>query len=133
MEGSVQQVIEQSARASHEGTRSFPEHLAALAAVGVEAYQADYRAKSTSYYLRSGETHQLALHVPVFAIPTALDGAALAAAIKDSQRGELKYPEFLARSLAAGVVGYIVWIDARKVTYFGRDGQLYVEPFPTPL
>ena len=131
METSVQQVIEQSARASYQGTRTFREHLAALAAVGVEAYQADYRARSTCYYLRSGETHRIALSAPELAIPAALDDAALAAAIKAAQRGELKYREFLARSVAAGVVGYIVWIDARKVTYFGRDGELHVEPFPS--
>jgi hypothetical protein len=33
---------------------------------------------------------------------------------------------------AAGCAGHRVFIDGRKVMYFGRDGDFYTEHFPTP-
>ena len=55
----------------------------------------------------------------------------IVAAIRGSQVGEVKYPEFIARSMRAGCVGYTVWISGRHVTYFGRNGSTHVEKFPT--
>ncbi len=57
--------------------------------------------------------------------------AALGAAIRGSQSGQVKYPEFLARSRRAGCVGYVVWLAGRHVTYFGRRGEQHVERFPS--
>jgi uncharacterized protein YbcV (DUF1398 family) len=131
VEKPVRDIVEQCARASHEGTRTFPEVIGALLGAGVEAYQADYRRKSTTYYLPTGETHDVTLSVPALATPTPFDVAALQAAIRGSQRGEVKYPQFLQLSMAAGCVGYIVWLAGRHVTYFGRHGEQHVESFPS--
>lgn len=130
MNESLQQLVEDCARAAHDGTRAFPAIVATLAEAGVESYQADYRRAFTTYYLPSGDNHSVALHVPRLELPTPLNVAALQEAIKSSQRGELRYVDFLARSVQAGCVGYIVWIAGRQVTYFGRLGEVHVEKFP---
>lgn len=85
----------------------------------------------TTYYLPTGEQHEVALPAPAIEIPTPFDAVALQAAIKGSPRGEVKYPEFLQRSFAAGCVGYVVWIVGRHVSYFGRLGEQHIERFPS--
>lgn len=130
METGIREVIQTCAAASYAGTRSFGDIVGALMAAGVESYQADYRHRSTTYYLPDGETSAIALKVPGAAIAERFDALALQAAIRGAQRGEVKYPEFLELSIAAGCVGYIVWIAGRHVAYFGRRGEVHVEPFP---
>lgn len=130
MEPSVQQVIEQCARDSHAGTVSFGVVVGRLIQAGVESYHADYRRRMTTYYLPSGEPHDVPLSAPELAIGQAFDAPALQAAIRGAQRGEVMYPEFMRRSMAAGCVGYIVWIAGRHVAYFGRKGETHIEPFP---
>ncbi|MET0284334.1 MAG: DUF1398 family protein [Polyangiales bacterium] len=130
MEQRVKDLIEDCARASHAGTRQFAQIVAALIEAGVEGYQADYRARSTTYYLPSGEAHSVALPAPAVAIPAQLDAGALQQAIRGSQRGEVRYPEFLTRSMDAGCVGYHVFFVGRHVAYFGRAGQQHIERFP---
>ena len=103
-----------------------------LMQAGVEGYFADYRAASTTYYLPSGGSHSLKLATPVVLIPAEFDATALQGAIHGAQSGKVKYPEFMALSMAAGCVGYMVWIAGRHVCYFGREGQRHAEPFPSP-
>ena len=71
------------------------------------------------------------MHIPGEQIPQDFDAQALQAAIRGAQLGEVKYPEFLKLSMAAGRVGYIVWIAGRHVTYFGRRGEVHIERFPS--
>lgn len=125
------EVVEDCARASHEGRRSFGEVVGALLTAGVEGYHVDYRAGRSTYYLPSGEAHTVALHPPVLTIPAQFDAAALQEAIRGSQRGEVRYPEFLVRSMKAGCVGYSVFFAGRHVAYFGRDGGQHIERFPS--
>jgi uncharacterized protein YbcV (DUF1398 family) len=130
MEQRTKDIIEDCARSAYDGSRSFGEIVGKLIEVGVEAYQADYRARRTTYYLPSGETHSVELHAPALDIPAQFTVPALQDAIRGSQRGEVKYPEFLQRSMSAGCAGYIVFISGRHVLYFGRDGTQHIERFP---
>lgn len=130
MDLAVRQTIEDCAAASHAGTRNFAEIVAALAARGVESYRADYRLRSTAYYLPSGETHAVELPVPAIEIGERFDQEAIVAAIRGSQAGRIKYPEFVELSMKAGCVGYVVWIQGKNVTYFGRRGEIHTEYFP---
>lgn len=122
--------IEWAASASKDGTAHFGDIVQALVQAGVESYHADYRAGRTTYYLPDGDTHTVTLEIAASGIAEKFDAAAIIAAIKVSQRGEVKYPEFLSLSSAAGCVGYIVWLAGRHVTYFGRQGETHVERFP---
>jgi len=130
MSSAFMQTVEQCARDSHAGAASFGQIVAALAQAGVESYHADYRRRSTSYYAADGATHAVTLHAPDLPIPAAFDAAALLAAIRGAQRGEVMYPEFMRLSMSAGCVGYIVWIAGRHVSYFGHRGEVHIEAFP---
>jgi uncharacterized protein YbcV (DUF1398 family) len=77
-----------------------------------------------------GATYTLAMQTPSTNIPLPFDTAAVQAAIRGAQRGEVKYPQFLELSMAAGCVGYTVWIAGRHVAYVGRRGEVHVERFP---
>lgn len=124
-------VIETCAQASHAGTMHFGQVVAALAGAGVPAYHADFRARSTTYYLPNDNSHTVALSTPDLPIGDAFDAAAIKAAIAGAQRGEVQYPQFMRLAMAAGCVGYIVWIAGRHVSYFGRRGEVHIEHFPS--
>ncbi|MES2190683.1 MAG: DUF1398 family protein [Pseudomonadota bacterium] len=131
MQQATLDAIDQCARSSYAGTIGFGEVVMGLMLAGVESYFADYRTATTTYYLPSGENRSLKLAVPPVSIPDEFDAAAVQAAIRGAQAGKVKYPEFMALSMAAGCVGYIVWISGRHVCYFGRKGQTHIEPFPS--
>ena len=131
MDPNVTAPIERCAAGSHAGTLSFGEVVGTLTACGVESYRADYRTRSLTYYLPSGATHTVALHSPTRTIGDAFDAGALLAAIRGAQRGEVWYPEFMDRSMAAGCVGYVVWLAGRHVAYSGRRGETHIERFPS--
>jgi uncharacterized protein YbcV (DUF1398 family) len=131
MESHIDQVIHQCARDSYAGTIGFGDVVGALMKVGVQSYHADFRVPATTYYLPGDATRTLALHAPDVEIARDFDARALLSAIRGAQRGEVKYPEFLKLSMAAGCVGYFVWIEGRHVSYFGRRGEVHIEHFPT--
>jgi uncharacterized protein YbcV (DUF1398 family) len=54
------------------------------------------------------------------------------AAIRAAQADTIRYPEFVKRSTAAGVIGYWAFLTGKRVIYFGRKGQSHVEEFPKP-
>ena len=55
---------------------------------------------------------------------------ALIAALRTDQAGNSGFQEFLAASWRAGVVRYDVDFAARKVTYYGCNGEEYIEDYP---
>jgi uncharacterized protein YbcV (DUF1398 family) len=55
---------------------------------------------------------------------------ALIAALRTDQAGNSSFQEFLAASWRAGVVRYDVDFAARKVTYYGCNGEEYIEDYP---
>ncbi|MES2283960.1 MAG: DUF1398 family protein [Pseudomonadota bacterium] len=130
MQQASRDTIDHYARSSYAGTISFGEVVMGLMQAGVESYFADYRAPSTTWYLPSGESYCVKLAAPAVAIPAEFDAAAVQAAIRGAQSGKVKYPGFMALSMAAGCVGYMVWIAGRHVSYFGRKGEVHIEPFP---
>ncbi|MBL8048017.1 MAG: DUF1398 family protein [Chthonomonas sp.] len=58
------------------------------------------------------------------------DQTALIRALRADQAGETTFPEFLLASWQAGVVHYDVDFEARTVSYYGVDGEVYVEEYP---
>jgi uncharacterized protein YbcV (DUF1398 family) len=55
---------------------------------------------------------------------------ALIAALRTDQAGNSSFQDFLAASWRAGVVRYDVDFAARKVTYYGCNGEEYIEDYP---
>lgn len=130
MQDRTRNLILESAQASSEGRIHFGQVVAMLTDAGVESYRADYRTRQTTYYLPDGQTLAVDLAMPDVVIADNFDADAVKAAIRGSQQGAVKYPEFKRMSCAAGCVGYTVWIAGRHVTYVGRRGEMHEERFP---
>lgn len=60
----------------------------------------------------------------------AFDEKALITAIRQDQQGQTTFPEFLQAAWNAGVISYDVDFLARKVIYYGVNGENYCEEYP---
>ena len=60
----------------------------------------------------------------------AFDREALVTALRRDQAGKSTFPEFLDASWRSGVVRYDVDFAARTVTYYGCNGEQYIESYP---
>ncbi len=120
------------ARASLTGEMSFPQIIGRLADVGVERYHADYTRLEKTFYFTDGESFVTTIPDEHEAIAPEFSQSAVEAAVRQSQRNEHSYVDFLRKTKAAGCVGYFVYITGRHAVYFGRKGQTHVEPFPAP-
>ncbi len=58
------------------------------------------------------------------------DREALVAALRTDQAGKSTFPEFLLATWHAGVVRYDVDFVARTCTYYGCEGEKYIEDYP---
>lgn len=130
MTPSIRQTILDSAAASQAGRIHFAQVVGMLHDAGVESYHVDYRAGRATYYLPDGETLAVDMDPPEAPIAPAFDASAIQAAIRGAQQGVVRYPEFKRLSQAAGCASYSVWLAGRHVAYYGRKGEVHVEPFP---
>ncbi len=93
------------------------------------------------WYLPACESLYLTEDGPVVTLGTPLSSGtvdvptfnreALIAALRTDQSGKSTFPDFLAASWRAGVVRYDVDLVARKVSYYGCNGEEYVEDYPS--
>ncbi len=77
-----------------------------------------------------GQTHLEKMTLPRSPVAERFSSAELVAAIRRAQRDTIRYPEFMKRASAAGVIAYGAFLTGRKVIYFGRQGEFRVEEFP---
>ena len=130
MDPSAESTIRQTLNASNQGKIHFGEVVQKLTEIGVESYAVDYRGHRITYYMPNSETLTLALDPLQIQIATEFSLTGIKEAIAGAQRGEIMYPEFKQRSQNSGCIGYTVWITGKHVTYFGRKGEMHIEPFP---
>jgi uncharacterized protein YbcV (DUF1398 family) len=57
------------------------------------------------------------------------DREALISALRTDQEGKSTFPEFLQAAWKAGVIGYDADFTGRKVTYYGANGESYLEEY----
>lgn len=124
------QVIEELAIATQQGKTIFPQVVQGLLAAGVESYFVDFAAKQQTHYRTDGTTHTVRMILDPGPVAAEFNGAALVAAIRGAQADTVRYPEFVQRSTAAGVIGYWAFLTGKRVSYFGRKGEEHVEEFP---
>jgi uncharacterized protein YbcV (DUF1398 family) len=112
------------------GRITFPETVARLLETGVERYEADLTRLRKTHYGVDGSTHSEALPLgDAPGVPTEFAAGRVQAAIEAIRGGEIAYPEFLRRVMAAGTARYSVYLHGRKAIYFGRRGDFHIEPF----
>ena len=123
-------VIEQCAAMSMAGTISFGDVVGRLMRAGVERYHADYSRMESTYYLPGGESHVVPMQHGPMPVAEAFSAETVEASVRQAQRGEIVYPQFVRQTTAAGCVGYFVQITGKRVHYFGRNGEAHTEWFP---
>jgi uncharacterized protein YbcV (DUF1398 family) len=126
------QVIHELAMATQQGKMTFPQVVEGLLEVGVESYLVDFAAKQKTHYLTDGTTHTVSMILDPGPIATEFNSAGLVAAIRGAQADTVRYPEFVKRSTAAGVISYWAFLTGKRVIYFGRKGEQHIEEFPKP-
>jgi len=124
-------ISKECARLSATGAITFGEVIARLKNAGIERYHADYSRMENTYYSTTGGSFVEPMEHESSPIAGVFSAAQVEAAVRQSQRGEIKYPEFTRQALAAGCVGYFVQIAGQCVQYFGRDGDIHTEWFPS--
>ena len=126
------QIIHELAIATQQGKLTFPQVVKGLLEVGVESYLVDFVAKQKTHYLTDGTTHTVPMILDPGRVAAEFDSAGLVAAIRGAQADTVRYPEFVKRSTAAGVIGYWAFLTGKRVIYFGRKGEQHIEEFPKP-
>lgn len=134
MEAHQERLARECWASAYDNTRTFPEIVAALAAVGFETYAVDFRRAVATFYLADGGSVEVATPRAATPVSDALDTQALIAAIRQAQTlaPGYTYGGFCEMAKAAGCLGYLVSFPGRRAIYLGRDGGLHVERFPEP-
>lgn len=125
------QAAQQQAMAIRPKVGGFPYLAEALRRAGVTR---------NLWFLPACQSLYLTEHGPVVTQGTPLasgtvdvppfDRDALIAALRTDQAGKSTFPEFLAATWRAGVIRYDVDFMARKVAYYGPNGEEYIEDYP---
>jgi uncharacterized protein YbcV (DUF1398 family) len=124
------QVMQACVQGSLSGELTFPEVVARLAAIGVERYHTDYSRQEVTYYMPDGDSFIVAVPHPPPTTATEFSPSAVEAAVRQSQRNEHTYLDFIGKTMAASCVGYFVQIAGRRALYFSRNGEIHMELFP---
>jgi uncharacterized protein YbcV (DUF1398 family) len=124
------QTIHACAAGSLSGSLTFPQIVERLMAIGVERYHADYSRQEITCYLPDGDSLVVPSPHPHHPTGAEFSASTVEAAVRQSQRNEHSYPDFVRKTMAAGCVGYFVQITGRQAIYFGRKGESHVERFP---
>jgi uncharacterized protein YbcV (DUF1398 family) len=123
-------VLHEVMKETQEGELTFPEVVRRLIEIEVESYFVDFASGRETLYLADGSSHAEPIALKLDPVAEEYSSTKLTAAIKGAQADTIRYPEFVKRSTAAGVVGYWAFLAGKKVIYFGRKGELHIEEFP---
>jgi uncharacterized protein YbcV (DUF1398 family) len=123
-------VMREVMKQTQDGKLTFPEVVRRLMEIDVESYFVDFASGRETLYLSDGTSHAEPMTLRLDPVAEEYSSTGLIAAIKGAQADTIRYPEFVKRSTAAGVIAYWAFLAGKKVIYFGRKGELHVEEFP---
>jgi uncharacterized protein YbcV (DUF1398 family) len=115
---------------SQGGKLTFPEVVQILAGAGVESYFADLIRGEERFYGADGESHVEKMAPLPAKVADKFSQADIVTALRAVQADRIRYPEFVKRAMEAGIAGYWAFLAGKRVIYFGRKGEFYLEPFP---
>jgi uncharacterized protein YbcV (DUF1398 family) len=124
-------VIQECAQGALSGELTFPEIVGKLAEIGIERYHADYSRQVITYYFPDGDSLVVASPHPSHITAVEFSASVVEPAVRQSQRNEHTYLDFIRKTMAAGCVGYFVQITGRRVINFRRNGESHVEHLPS--
>jgi uncharacterized protein YbcV (DUF1398 family) len=122
-------VIHEVLAESQAGQLIFPEVVRRLLEAGVESYFCDLARGEEIFYAPDDKTHVEKMILSRAPIAEEFSSSGVVEAIRRAQADTIRYPEFMKRSAAAGVIAYWAFLTGRKVIYFGRKGEFHVEEF----
>lgn len=110
----------------------FPVLAEVLRQAGIQMNRWSLPSCQSVYLMKEGAVVQQGtpLITGVHEVPN-FDRDALIQALRVDQEGKSTFPQFLESAWKAGVIGYDVDFACRKVTYFGVNGESYLEEYPT--
>ncbi len=108
----------------------FSEVLATLKKEEVESYHVDFLRNEVHYYAKSGQSFMIQVAFQHNGVAPEFSAGKLDAINRRVQSGQAAYADFVGEGTAAGCAYYIVYLEGKKVRYFGRDGGEYVQHFP---
>lgn len=111
-------------------TITFPEVLGTLAKEGVESYHVDFLRNEVRYYGKNGESFVANVALEHDGVAHEFSAEKLESINKRVQAGQAAYPDFVREGAAAGCAYYIVYLNGKKVRYFGRNGDEHIQYFP---
>lgn len=125
------QAAQEKAIASRPRVGGFPHLAETLRHAGVTRNTWHLPACQSLYLTNLGAVMQQGtpLVSGTFDVPR-FDLAVLVAALRVDKAGQSTFPEFLSATWNAGVIRYDVDLVERLVTYYGADGESYVEHYP---
>ncbi len=109
---------------------TFPEIIATLAKEGIESYHVDFLRNEFRYYTKGGESFVTEVALVHDGVAAEFSAEKLEAINKRVQTRRAFFPDFVREGTAAGCAYYIVYLGGKKVRYFGRDGDQYIQYFP---
>jgi uncharacterized protein YbcV (DUF1398 family) len=124
------ELLRETLHGSETGKLTFPDVVRVLVGEGVESYRVDLIRGEDIFFMPDGETHREKMTLPSRKISEQFSQPGIMAAIRAAQADQIRYPEFLNQAMAAGVIGYWVFLTGKRVIYFGRNGEFHVEEFP---
>lgn len=131
MDAQLKDILDECTKGSDENRLTFPAVVGKLMQAGVEGYHADLRRAEKTYYMPNGESHVVSA-AAINGVPAQdFSATGVETAVRAIQAGKTSYGDFCGEIFAAGCVGYLVSLVGRRAVYFGRKGDLYVEPFPS--
>ncbi|MEW6056577.1 MAG: DUF1398 family protein [Bdellovibrionota bacterium] len=111
---------------------TFPEILSILAKEGVESYHVDFLRNECRYYSKDGGSLALSVSFEHDGVAPDFSQENLESINQRVQAGLATFADFVKEGCAAGCAYYIVYINGRKVRYFGRNGDEHIQHFPNP-
>src|ERR1700722_17487875 len=125
-------VAQKRAMATRPKVGGFPHLAETLRRAGVKRNIWFLPACQSLYLTERGPVVNIGTPVAIGTVDVpAFDRGALIAALRTDQAGKSTFPEFLASSWQAGVIRYEVDFAARTVSYYGSNGEEYVEEYPS--
>jgi uncharacterized protein YbcV (DUF1398 family) len=108
---------------------TFREILATLGKEGVESYHVDFLRNEFRNYATSGESMVTGAALVHDGVAAEFSAEKIERINQRVQAGQAAYPDFVTEGAAAGCAYYIVYLNGKKVRYFGRDGGEHVQHF----
>jgi uncharacterized protein YbcV (DUF1398 family) len=109
---------------------TFAEIVTTLACQAIESYHVDFLRNEYRYYATNGDSFVTTVAMVHDGVAHEFSAEKLEAVNRRVQAKTAWYPDFVAEAAKAGCAYYIVYVRGRKIRYFGRDGDEYIQHFP---